>query len=119
MLVVWFSRHQPTKRQMAELRRLFGDEVRVETDPLPFSSAEEVAARFRAKRADDLVVVAPMTVLDALCKQGLRPLWAQMEECAPSHPECEVSARERSYRFVEFRRVVRLELITEAVEPRR
>ncbi|MBC7340931.1 MAG: hypothetical protein H5U02_00495 [Clostridia bacterium] len=111
--VVWFSRHDPLERQIAELRRLFGEDVQVVRDPEPFDSAEDVVRRFRAAGGDEMVVVAPLSVLGRLCDLGLRPLWAEMEVVGPEEAEVVVSGRH--YRFARFRRVKRLALEFEDV----
>ena len=38
--IIWFSRHEPLKSQITELKRLFGEETEIIQDPKPFSSAE-------------------------------------------------------------------------------
>lgn len=111
--VIWFSRHDPLPSQVKELRRLFGQDVEIIQDPKPFSSAEDIVARFRAAGGDEMVVVAPLSVLGRLVDLGIKPLWAEMEQ-VPSE-QSEVVAAGRSYRFVRFRRVKRLVLEFEEV----
>lgn len=47
--IIWFSRHEPLKSQITELKRLFGNDVKIVKDSKPFSSAEEVATGRRYK----------------------------------------------------------------------
>jgi len=115
MRVLWMSRHDPLPSQIAALKRLYGEDTEVVKDPRPFASAEEIADRYRAGGYDDLVVVAPLSVLGKLCELGLKPLWAEMEAVSPE--EAEVEAAGRYYRFVRFRRVKRLVLEFEEVQP--
>jgi len=110
--VVWFSRHDPLPSQVVELHRLFG-EVEIVQDPNPFNSAEDIMARFRAIGGDEMVVVAPLSVMGRLCDLGIRPLWAEMERVPED--QAEVIASGRGYRFVRFRRVKRLALEFEEV----
>lgn len=115
MNVLWVSRHTPLRSQVTELRRLFGPDTTVEQDNRPFDSAEEIARRYREGGYDDLVVVAPLSVLDHLCRMGLRPLWAEMvEEGDPA--KVEVRARGAGYRFDRFRRVKRVTVEYEELE---
>ena len=108
MKVVWFSRHPALSSQIAELKRLFGEDVQIIPDPNPFASAEDILSRFRAKGGDEMVVVAPLSVLGRLCDLGIKPLWADMEQVPPE--QAEVIAAGRGYRFIRFRRVKRLVL---------
>jgi len=112
-IVVWFSRHPILLSQHQELKRLFGEDVMILQDPNPFDSAEDIIARFRSANADEMVVVAPLSVMGKLCDLGLNPLWAEMKICAPE--EAEVEAAGRYYRFTRFKRVKRLVLEFEDV----
>jgi len=107
--ILWLSQHRSLARQIAELRRIFG-EVEVLQDVNPFSSAEDIIQRVRGGGYDETVVVAPLSVIAKLCELGLRPLWAEMEQ-VQRRSEAEVVARGRFYRFQKFRRItaVRLE----------
>lgn len=105
--IIWFSRHPWLPSQEAELKRIFGD-IEILRDPKPFASAEDVAQRFRAGGGDEMVVVAPLSVLGRLCGLGIMPLWADMEQVPVE--DAEVVAAGRGYRFVRFRRVARLVL---------
>lgn len=111
--VVWFSRHDILSSQKRELQRLFGDDMMLFIDPNPFSGAEDIVERFKHAQGDEMVVVAPLSVLDKLCDLGLRPLWAEMKVCSPE--QAEVRAGGRYYRFVRFRRVKRMVLEFEEV----
>ena len=100
--ILWVSKHAPLPSQLRELRRLFGD-VEVVMDPNPFDGAEDIVRRFRSGRFDEMVVVAPLSVIAKLCELGIKPLWAQMEVVGPE--EAEVEVRGRYYRFERFRRI--------------
>jgi hypothetical protein len=103
----WVSQHPYLPSQLAELRRLFG-EVEIVQDPRPFSSAEDIVARYRKGNYDEMIVVAPLSVLGKIVELGIRPLWADMQ--LVSLAQAEVSAKGRGYRFVRFRRVIKLTL---------
>lgn len=103
--LLWLSQHQPLSRQVAALRQLFGEDVHVHRDVNPFANAEEILQRYTAGRYDDLMVVAPLSVIQRLCELGLRPLWGEMEQVA-RREEAEVTVKNRHYRFVRFRRAI-------------
>ena len=114
--VYWLSRHEPLQSQLTELKRLFGDDVEIIKDPQPFSSADDIIERFRASGADELLVVAPLSVIAQLVQRGIKPLWAEME--AVSNPEeAETEASGRYYRFRRFRRIVGVEIKFEDLTP--
>lgn len=119
MKILWMSRHEPLPSQLAGLDRLFGPGTRVEQDPRPFSLAEDIAARYRRGGYDDLVVVAPLSVLARLVDQGIRPLWAEM--VLVDRDEAEVTMPRRDgrthyYAFDRFRRVKALRLEFEELQ---
>ena len=107
--VYWLSRHQPLPSQLAELRRLFGEDVIVEQDPKPFDSVDDILSRFHQSGADELLVVAPLSVISQLVQRGVKPLWAEMEQVADLS-RAETEAAGRYYRFVRFRRIVGVEI---------
>lgn len=113
MKVMWFSRHPALASQVAELKRIFGGDVEIVTDPEPFSTADDIIRRFRASGAIEMVVVAPLSVIGVICDRGLRPLWAEME--VVSKKDAEVVAAGRGYKFIRFRRVKRLVLEFEEI----
>lgn len=116
MKIMWMSRHKPTKRQMAELKRLFGACV-VEWDNRRFSGADDIVTRFKEGKADEMVLVGPLTLFRELVKRGIKPLYATMEQVKNGSPETEVQYRGRCYKFVDFKRVVALNLVLEPIEP--
>lgn len=111
--VLWLSRHKPVPAQKEELRRLFGSDVLVIFDKRPFASPEEVKQRMRRVQADEIMIIAPLTVLRILTEQGIKPLYAQMKVSLKEVPDVTVRrTRERienvvrSYDFIKFRRLV-------------
>jgi hypothetical protein len=80
--VYWVSRHDLTPSQKVALASW-----RVVKDPRPFSNADQIVKRYRGSGCDDIIVVAPLSVLQALVKKGIRPVWAEMEEAAPGDGE--------------------------------
>lgn len=104
--IVWFSRHEPIKKQIDELKRLFGEEVEVVQDPNPFSGADDVVRRFRESGADEMVIVAPLTVIDQITKRGIQPLYAEMR-LVENEPDVDVNGRKFVFeRFTRIKRVI-------------
>ena len=112
--IIWYSRHDILKSQCEELKRIFGEEIEIMKDPKPFSSAEEAVKRFRESGADEMVVVAPLSVISHMCNQGIRPLWAEMKQVPID--QAEVIDKNRGYKFIKFRRVKRLALEFEDIK---
>jgi hypothetical protein len=124
MTILWLSRHQPLASQIRELQRIYGNDVEVRVDARPFGDAADIAQRFRGSGAAEIVVVAPLSVIAALVSQGIRPLWAEMEQVPCDDPRAEVrpagrryqhSGEERCYRFICFRRITAVKLEMEAL----
>ena len=108
--ILWVSRHKPHRRQIAALQLMFGEDVVVEQEPRPFSDARCIAERFRDGGYNDMVIVAPLSVIQALCNEGVRMLWSEsVEENNPSKIDFR-GARGQGFRFVRFRRIKRVAL---------
>lgn len=106
--VLWMSRHRPAASQSAALKAMYGNDVEVVLDPNPFDNARTIAQRYREGGFDDLVVVAPLSVLDQLCQMGCKPLWCEsVEESNPRRVEFRGGGGQ-GYRFLRFRRVRRI-----------
>jgi len=107
--ILWVSRHKPLPSQREWLEKRFG-RVEIYQDPNPFDSAEDILARFKRGHYDEMVVVAPLSVIARLTELGVKPLWAEMRVVS-SPEEAEVEASGRLYRFERFRRIkaVRIE----------
>ena len=123
--LLWMSRHLPTPRQRIELGRLFPD-ASLRIDPKPFADAADVMRRIRESRADELICVAPLSVLQKLSGYGICPIVADMELCSPDDTEAEVTSEgsgyhngrpSRTYKFVRFRRLMGIEITYEEIKP--
>jgi len=114
--IMWMSRHAPTSSQLWELERLF-PKFELYIDGRSFDGVDDILARYNEQKADEMVVVAPLTVIRALCRRGLKPIKANMEQVSPDAADCEVRLRTRSgrtlgYRFIDFERVEGVDLRT-------
>ena len=107
--ILWLSRHNPLPSQISELKRIFGEDTIVIQDPNPFSNAEEIVERFKSGGYDEMVVVAPLTVIKKLTELGIKPLWAEMKLCPKEEAETCVSGR--YYKFVKFKRIMDVKIV--------
>lgn len=86
--ILWMSRHQPHRKQIETLRNIYGGDTIVEQEARPFDDARQVAKRYREGNYDDMVIVAPLSVIAVLCNEGIKMLWSEAtEENDPSKIE--------------------------------
>lgn len=120
-IVVWMSKHHPVRSQTLELQRLFpGCAVLVDTRS--YSGADEIVRRFHSWGGTEMVVVAPLHVINELVLRGIRPIKAVMQRVASTSPHAEVRVRafnnnERAYRFVKFQRYKHFNIELEDISP--
>lgn len=118
--IVWVSRHPPIPRQLLELDRLWPLHD-LSFDPRTWDGAREIVERFDRAGADEMVLVAPWTVMRAIVNCGIHPIYAKMRQvpCAGPHETSIGSGRRRRcYNFVEFERVRDLKLVLEPLYPK-
>ncbi|MEM1554871.1 MAG: hypothetical protein QXU09_04435 [Thermoproteota archaeon] len=107
--ILWVSRHPVLPSQLNALRKLFGEvSVDIFLQHLPYLSAEEIVNHIKAGGYDEVVVVAPLSVIAKLCELGVKPLWAEMEQVPPELSETQVNGR--FYRFKRFRRIKEIKI---------
>ena len=75
--ILWMSRHKLHPRQIETLREMYGKDTIVEQESRPFDDARVVARRFREGGFDDMVIVAPLSVIAVLCNEGIKMLWSE------------------------------------------
>lgn len=106
--ILWMSRHRPHESQVKALQDIYGVDVIVEQEPRPFDDARDIAMRFRKSDYDEMVIVAPLSVIQVLCNEGIRMLWSEAtEENDPTKIHFR-GARGQGFRFVRFRRIKRV-----------
>jgi hypothetical protein len=113
--ILWMSRHASHGRQIEALRQMYGQDAVIEQEAHPFDDARQIAKRFRDGHYDDMVIVAPLSVIEVLCREGIKMLWSEaVEENEPAKIEFR-GARGQGYRFVRFRRIKRVAIEFEDV----
>jgi hypothetical protein len=108
--ILWMSRHKPHPRQIEALKSMYGQDAIIEQESNPFDDARQIARRYKNDKYDDMVIVAPLSVIQVLCNEGVRMLWSEaVEENDPTKIEFR-GARNQGFRFVRFRRIKRVAL---------
>ena len=102
--------------QMAALKRMFDDDVELVEDMRPFDNAETIVQRVREGKFDDVIVIAPFSVLARMVDLGLRPLWAEAIQVFDK-TQSDWEVKDRMYRFTGFKRVKKLVLELEELGP--
>lgn len=116
MKIVWFSRHAPIPKQIDELKRVFGDNTEIIQDPNPFSTADDVVRRYKDLGANEMVIVAPLSVIDAITKRGIRPLFAEMVQVPSDQKDYDVEVNGRKFVFDRFTRIKRVVIEKEEIQ---
>ena len=102
--IMWLSQHAPTPRQRSELERIYPEHTLI-IDHSAFDDVEDILKRYRAAKADQMVLVAPLTVIRTLTRKGVHPIYAEMRSVSPNSEHAEVKIGKRAYQFVAFHRV--------------
>lgn len=112
--ILWFSRHPMMEFQRPILQKLFGSDVFVEQliGRDAYISAEKIAETMCREKYDEIIMVAPLSVMAKVVELGVNPIKAEVVEIKDSR-EATFSYNGRHYKFIKFVRVVRLELVTE------
>lgn len=118
MRIAWLSKYVPLDSQKAELDRLFGPHELV-VDTRQFRNAGEIRWWIQQQCGiNEVVIVAPLTLIKHLCEDGMRPLFAVMKSAEPGTPGAEIAGdRGNHFGFSHFERVVSVEMKTEPVIP--
>ena len=87
--ILWLSGHEMNGIQMFALRRMFGADVQLTEKVGWLGNAESIVEAFRRGGFDDLIIVAPMSVIAKIVEQKVYPLWSEAVICSPeqAHPE--------------------------------
>lgn len=117
--ILWVSRFAPfgVHRQIETLKRMFGADCEVVHRDIPNSA--QVAAEFARGGYADIVCVVHMATLDHICREGIRPLWADMVESQPTDGrKPDLDFRGNMFWFTGYRRVTGVSLDLTAAQPK-
>lgn len=115
MIIVWMSQHSPLPSQKAALQSLFPSHTLL-VEARPFDGIDDIIDRFHLANGDEMVVVAPLTVVRELVRRGIHPIYAEMKKvaCKGIH---EVKIGKRCFQFIRFQRVRDVKLELEDITP--
>ena len=94
--------------QMGALRRMFGADVKVIEQTGWLGNAEQIVEAYNKGGFDDVIIVAPLSVISRVIELGVHPLWSEAVICSREQKDWETNGR--FYRFARFRRIRRLAL---------
>ena len=100
--ILWVSRNKPLDSQLKELRRLFGQDTVVDLNTDAFSDADDIIARFKKGKYDEMLLIAPLSVCRIITDKGFKPLYSEMVQ---DKSNFELEVKGRRYRFVKFKRL--------------
>lgn len=104
--ILWLSGHSMNGIQMPALRRIFGADVQLVERVGFVGNAEQIVRAYREGGFDDLIIVAPLSVISRVVELGVHPLWSEAVICSREQMDWETSGR--YYRFARFRKIRRL-----------
>jgi len=107
--VLWFSRHSMMEFQRPILQKIFGEDMMLEQiiGRDAYISAEKIVDTMRRKKFDEIIMVAPLSVMDKVIELGVRPIKADVVEVKDLQ-EATFTYNGRHYKFLKFVRVVKL-----------
>jgi hypothetical protein len=112
--ILWFSRHKPMEFQVPILRKVFGEDMvleqRVGNDA--YMSAEKIVQFMKDNHFNEIIMVAPLSVMAKVIELGVKPIKADVTEVKDVR-DSTFTFSGRHYKFNKFVRVMRLELVTE------
>lgn len=96
------------------LQKIFGDDMVLteRTGDGSYMSAENIVQFMRSNHFDEIVMVAPLSVMAKVIELKVYPIKADVIEIKDAK-EATFSFSGRHYKFIKFVRVMRLELVTE------
>lgn len=118
MKVLWFSRHNMTETQFADLQRIYGDDVHVRQVSATASSYKDVV--IAGNDCDVLAVVLPPAILSDLVnpRNNSKPVIRAVASRIPTgrevlNPATGTLEKEYAFEHVAWERVLRIEIVTE------
>lgn len=75
-------------------------------------NAAKIVDRITVGKFDEIVMVAPLSVIDHVIRLGRYPIKADVVEVEDAS-EATFSFNRRHYKFIKFVRVMRIEMVTE------
>ncbi len=96
------------------LQKIFGVDVKIDhqTGDKSYINAQSLVQYIKDNKYDEVVMVAPLSVMTKVIELGIKPIKADVVE-VKSGEDFTFEYNKRFYKFIKFVRVIRLELVTE------
>jgi hypothetical protein len=110
--ILWVSRHPPLLKQLRELERIYGPFELVQYAGM-VRDAKEVLELVRRYKADDAVLILPLSFLYYLVNDyGFHPVWPEMRRVPDDSPDFDLQdfGSGRKYKFTGFYRITGFEI---------
>lgn len=78
--VLYATQHLLHPATAEDIRVFCGEEVEISHDTRLARDGREVASRMQQIGADELILVAPLSIFDQLTRMGICPLWVEMRQ---------------------------------------
>jgi hypothetical protein len=116
--ILWLSRHAPSQKHIESLRSFFQEEVHVDHQRRSVDNPRQIVQWLRRGGYHELVLNAPLSVFEQLCRQGTKPLYIEnVPEDNPAQVDFYHTNRKLGFRFQRFRRVTGVHKQFIEVEP--
>jgi hypothetical protein len=103
--VLYLTRHEWTPSEWLALQEKFGIQSVIESDQRAFNDAKEIKKRLEQGNFDELVIVAPLSVIQELSREKINLYHSEMVvENDPNKVEYH-GARGQGYRFERLRKI--------------
>jgi len=113
--VLWLCRHYPKRKQIHELKRIFGEDVEIVQVVEKVSGAGRILELMKEYNCDEVVVNVPDKILSGLLSKGVRPIRAIMQRTINrnyyAHPRAKYT-----FRHICFERVHKYDVRTERLD---
>lgn len=103
--ILWISRHPPVEKQIRDLKNIYGDIEFIQYAGF-VKDSNFVVDLINKFKADEIVVVLPLTIIQHLIKKhGIQPIIPEMEEVDQGDYDYEDPGTGKKFRFVRFVRL--------------
>lgn len=116
MKIFWYSRHPPVRKEVDELKKLFGNNIEIIIDKKPVDNVDNLIKRFREQNCDEIVAICPYSVLHKLSEKGIKPLFPIMKKVEGGDDDYDLIYKKNKLKFIKFVRIEKLKLETSEIK---
>ncbi|MCB9809260.1 hypothetical protein H6776_02565 [Candidatus Nomurabacteria bacterium] len=119
--IMWYSAHQPHRLEITELKKIFGVDVVIDIHgsghtKRNYLSAKSIVQTFKDGNYDEILMIAPLSVIQAVLDLGVQPLKARVEQLSgPGKHDFEYMGRYFKFLTPMFERVQEIQIIAEPI----